>query len=115
MRPLSVGKELVANTKTTLFTVPTRQLAKWNLLFASNHSTSAKWFTCWWYDKSENTEIEVFFQYPLTAKGYLKIDSSYIVLEEGDEIRVQSETGSTCTAICTVELQATSAVQYNQY
>ena len=115
MRPLSIGKELVANTKTTLFTVPTRQIAKWNLLFASNHSTSSKWFTCWWYDKSENTEIEVVFEYPLTAKGFLKIDNSYTVLEEGDEIRVQSETGSTCTVICTVELESVSAVQYSQY
>lgn len=115
MRPLSIGKELVANTKTTLFTVPTRQIAKWNLLFASNHSTSSKWFTCWWYDKSENAEIEIFFQYPLTAKGYLKFDTPYVALEEGDEIRVQSETGSTCTVICTFELEATSAVQYSQY
>jgi hypothetical protein len=84
-------------------------------LFASNHSTSSKWITCWWYDKSENTEIEIVFQYPLTAKAFLKLDSSYTVLEEGDEIRVQSETGSTCTVICTVELEATSAVQYSQY
>jgi hypothetical protein len=115
MRPLSIGKELVANTKTTLFTVPTRQIAKWNLLFASNHSTSSKWITCWWYDKSENTEIEIVFQYGLTAKAFLKLDNSYTVLEEGDEIRVQSETGSACTVICTFELEATSAVQYSQY
>jgi hypothetical protein len=115
MRPLSIGKGLVANTKTTLFTVPTRQIAKWNLLFASNHSTSSKWITCWWYDKSENTEIEIVFQYGLTAKAFLKLDNSYTVLEEGDEIRVQSETGSACTVICTFELEATSAVQYSQY
>ena len=115
MRPLSVGKNLVANTKTTVFTVPTRQIAKWNLLYASNHSTSSKWVTCWWYDKSENTEIEIVFQYGLTAKAFLKLDNSYTVLEEGDEIRVQSETGSACTVICTFELEATSAVQYSQY
>jgi hypothetical protein len=115
MRPLSIGKKLVANTKTTLFTVPTRQIAKWNLLFASNHSTSSKWITCWWYDKSENTEIEIVFQYGLTAKEFLKLDNSYTVLEEGDEVRVQSETGSTCTVICTFELEGTSAVQYSQY
>ena len=115
MRPVSVGKSLVANTKTTMFTVPTRQIAKWNLLYASNHSTSSKWVTCWWYDKSENTEIEIVFQYSLTAKAFLKLDNSYTVLEEGDEIRVQSETGSACTVICTFELEATSAVQYSQY
>ena len=111
-RPHSVGKDLVANTKTTMFTVPTRNMAKWLLLFASNHSTSSKWFSCWWYDKSENTEIEVLFQYSLTAKEYIRIDgTAYVTLDEGDEIRVQSETGSVCSCIITVELEQRSSVQ----
>jgi hypothetical protein len=37
----------------------------------------------------------------------------YVALEEGDEIRITSETGSTMSIIVTVELEATSAVQYN--
>ncbi len=107
----SVGKDLVANTKTTMFTVPTRNIARWSLLFAANHSASSKWFTCWWYDSSENTEIEVVFEYGLTAKSYLKFDGSEVILDEGDEIRVQSETGSTTTCIITVELEQRSTVQ----
>ena len=111
-RPHSVGKDLVANTKTTMFTVPTRNMAKWLLLFASNHSTSSKWFSCWWYDKSENIEIEVLFEYGLTAKEFIRIDgTAYITLDEGDEIRVQSETGSTTSCIITVELEQRSTVQ----
>jgi len=111
-RPHSVGKDLVANTKTTMFTVPTRNMAKWLLLFTSNHSTSSKWFSCWWYDKSENIEIEVLFEYGLTAKEYIRIDgTAYITLDEGDEIRVQSETGSVCSCIITVELDQRSTVQ----
>jgi hypothetical protein len=38
-----------------------------------------------------------------------------VTLEEGDEIRVQAETGADCSVLCTFELEATSAVQYNQY
>jgi hypothetical protein len=111
-RSHSVGKDLVANTKTTMFTVPTRNMAKWLLLFASNHSTSSKWFSAWWYDKSENTEIEVLFEYGLTAKEFIRIDGqAYILLDEGDEIRVQSETGSTTSCIVTVELEQRSTVQ----
>ena len=110
-RPHSVGKDLVANTKTTMFTVPTRNIARWSLLFAANHSTSSKWFTCWWYDSSENTEIEIVFEYALTAKNFLKFDGSEVILDEGDEIRVQSETGSACTCIITVELEQRSTVQ----
>jgi hypothetical protein len=116
MRPVSVGKNLVANTKTTLFVVPTRQVAKWSLLWASNHTASAKNFTAWWYDKSTNTEVEIVFEYPLAAKTYLRFDgNAYVALEEGDEVRVKVETGATCSVICTFELDATSPVQYQQY
>ena len=114
-RPHSVGKDLVANTKTTMFTVPTRNMAKWNLLFATNHSASSKWLSVWWYDASENVEIEVLSEYPITAKNFLRIDGeAYVALDEGDEIRVQSETGSVTTCIITVELEQRSTVQqYN--
>lgn len=111
-RSHSVGQDLVANTKTTMFTVPSRNMAKWLLLFATNHSTSSKWINVWWYDKSENTEIEILSQYPITAKTFLRIDGqAYVMLDEGDEIRVQSETGSVTTCIVTVELEQRSTVQ----
>ena len=112
MRSHSVGKNLTANVKTTIFTVPTRNMAKWLLLFVTNHSTSSKWINVWWYDASENTEIEVLSQYAITAKDFLRIDgTAYILLDEGDEIRVQSETGSVTTCIVTVEIEQRSTVQ----
>ena len=114
MRPVSVGNNLVAATKTTLFTVPTRQVAKWNLLWAVNNTASAKNFSAWWYDKSTDTEVAIIVAYPLAAKTFLKFDGgSYVTLEEGDEVRVEVEAGATCSTICTFELEATSAVQYN--
>jgi hypothetical protein len=111
-RPHSVGANLVANTKTTLFTVPTRNIAKWNLLYAHNATSSAKNFSAWWYDKSENTEIAIVSDYPLPAKEYLKFDGgAYVVLDEGDEIRVKSETGAVASCIITMELEQRSTVQ----
>ena len=114
MRPYSHGLNLVAGTKTTMFTVPKQQLAKWTLLWAVNNTASAKNFSAWWYDKSTNTEVAVIVDYPLAAKTFLKFDGgSYVTLEEGDEVRLKSETGATASTICTFELEATSAVQYN--
>lgn len=114
MRPVSVGRNLVAGTKTLVFTVPTRQIAKWNLLWAINNTASAKNFSAWWYDKSENTEVAIVKDYQLAAKTFLKFDGgAYVTLEEGDEVRLQAETGADCSTICTFELEATSAVQYN--
>ena len=116
MRPVSVGKNLTAATKTTLFVVPTRQVAKWNLLWAINNTASSKNFTAWWYDKSTNTEVSVVSAYPLASKTFLKFNGdAYVTLEEGDEVRVEVEAGATCSVICTFELEATSPVQYQQY
>jgi hypothetical protein len=112
VRPISVGANLVANTKTTLYTIPKQNVGKWNLLYAINNTASAKNFSAWWYDKSTNTEIAIVDAYPLASKNFLKFDGgAYVLLEEGDEIRVLSETGSTCSCIVTVELEYTNVKQ----
>lgn len=117
MRSLSVGRNLTANTKTTLFTVPTRQVVKWNLAHISNHTGSNKYVSLWWYDKSENTEVVIIDQYSLDARKILQFGGNglYVTLEEGDEVRITSETGSAMSVTVTFELEATSAVQYSQY
>lgn len=115
MRSVSIGKVLVANTKTTMYTIPTKQIGKWNLLYAHNGTASAKKFDAWWYDASENIEVPVIFQYSLAASNYLKFDGgAYVVLEEGDEIRVQIETGATnASCIVTIELDTKLSAQFN--
>lgn len=114
MKPFSVGANLTPNTKTTLYTVPSGYYVKWNLLYAGNGTSSAKDFSAWWYDKSNNTEIGIVIDYPLDAKGYLKFDGgAYVTLEEGDEIRVQAELGSTTSVIITVELIQKNATGFN--
>ena len=86
MRPVSVGRNLVPNVKTTMFTIPTKHDGLWNLLHAYNGTASAKNFTVWWYDKSQNVEVAIITDYPLAAKSYLQFggDGKYVVLEEGD-------------------------------
>lgn len=111
-RPHSVGAVLTPNTVTTLFTVPTRNIARWSLLYAYNGTSSAKNFRAWWYDASEATEIPIVYDYPLGAKEFLKFDGSDVILDEGDEIRVWIETGATNPGcIITVELDTRSVVQ----
>lgn len=105
MRELSVGNNLTANVKTTVYTVPTGYYAKWSLLFVVNHTGNNKYIDALWYDKSANTEIRVLDNYLLSPSQYIRFDgSAFVVLEEGDEIRLQSETGSDMSAINTIEL-----------
>lgn len=114
--PVSVGKNLTANTKTTMAVVPTKYDAKWVLLHAYNGTASSKNFDVWWYDKSQNTEIEIITSYPLASKTYLQFggDGKYVMLEEGDEIRVKIETGAT-NAICVVTLELFSKATSTQF
>jgi hypothetical protein len=114
MKPFSVGKNLVANTKTTLYTIPAGYYAKWNLLYAHNSTASAKNFSAWWYDSSTTTEVAIVDAYPLPSKEYLKFDGgAYVVLEEGDEIRVLAETGATASCLITLELVQKNATNFN--
>lgn len=105
MREFSVGKNLTAATKTTLYTVPTGYYAKWNLLYMVNHTAGNKHFDVLWYDKSETTEIKLFDNYSLTAGQYLRFDGGAdIILEEGDEIRAETEAGAAMSIIVTIDL-----------
>jgi hypothetical protein len=106
MREVSVGTNLVAGVKTTVFTVPDKTYARWNLLYVMNNGASNKHVSVWWYDSSTNTEIEILNQVTVTTKQYLKLDGgTYVVLEEGDEVRIQSEAASTISTINTFETQ----------
>lgn len=105
MREISVGTNIAAATKTTLYTVPTGYYAKWNLCYIVNHTGNNKYVDVFWYDKSVTTEIKVLDNYILTAGNFLKFDGgAYIVLEEGDEIRAETESSSDMSIINTFEL-----------
>jgi hypothetical protein len=113
MRPVSVGKNLTANTLTTMYTVPKQYTARFYTLYAHNSGGSTKHFSAWWYDKSTNTEIVIVLEYNLSSKTYLQLDgSSYVFLEDGDEIRVKSETGSAVSCIVTMEQEYQASTQH---
>ena len=113
MRSHSVGRNLVANTKTTLFTVPTRNIALWKLAHISNHTGNNKYVSLWWYDKSEDTEVVLIDQYDLDARKIFEFGGQgvYVTLDEGDEVRITSESGSDMSVTVTFELDARSTVQ----
>lgn len=105
MRPVSVGTVLTTTDKTTVYTVPTGYYALWNLAYAVNHSGNNKYIDIIWYDASTNTEYFVVDNYVLSPTQFLKFDGgAYVVLEEGDQVRVQIELAATMNVINTFEL-----------
>ena len=104
MRPLSVGVSPTAAALTTLYTTPTGYYSLLKLLYIHNTGNNTKHITVEWYDVSESTAFDILTEYDLTTKQYLQFDgNAYIVLEEGDELRVTTQTDSTFTVIATFE------------
>jgi hypothetical protein len=105
MKPVSTGNILTAATKTTVYTVPTGYYARWVLCYVVNTGGNNKTVDALWYDSSTATEIHVLDNYVLSATQFIKFnDGAYVVLEEGDQVRLESETGSTMNTINTFEL-----------
>ena len=112
MRPHSIGKNLTANTLTTLFTVPTRNMAITHDILMTNRGAGNKHISIYWYDKSTNTSIEVVHERTISAKTSAVIDSNFsFVMDEGDQLRAISETGSTMTVVASFDIDTRSTVQ----
>lgn len=104
-RPVTVGLNLSAGVLTTVYTVPVGYYAKWNLMYVFNGSGSTKSFTAYWHDASASTDVYVLNANSISAKEYVRMDGgAYVVMEEGDKVMMQSESGSTFSTICTFEL-----------
>ena len=105
-RPVSVGKNLAAGVETIVYTVPQGYCANWNLLYAHNSLGTNKYLTVDWYDVSDDTHVSILEQYNFTAKTYFQFsgNGSGVVMEEGDQVHMTSEAGSSFGVICTFEL-----------
>ena len=104
MRALSVGVSPAATVDTTVYTCPKGYYAKFTVMYIHNTGGSTKHITVQWYDASANTTLDILTQYNFTSKNYLQFDgNAYIVLEEGDKIKITTEAGSTFSFIATFE------------
>lgn len=110
MRSVSIGKNLTANTLTTIYTVPTGYIAKWNLMYVFNNTGSTKTCAAYWTDVSQSENIYV-LNGTIASGSYVRLDGgAYVVLEEGDTIKMQSEAGSSFSTICTFELEKKTGI-----
>ena len=104
MRALSVGISPTAAVDTTVYTCPTGYYAKFTVMYIHNTGGSTKHITVQWFDSSANTTLDILTQYDFSTKTYLQFDgNAYIVLEEGDKIKITTQSGSTFSFIATFE------------
>jgi hypothetical protein len=73
-------------------------------MYIHNTGGSTKHITVQWFDASASTTLDILTQYNFTSKNYLQFDgNAYIVLEEGDKIKITTESASTFSFIATFE------------
>ena len=109
MRALSVGVSPTAAVDTTVYTCPTGYYAKFTVMYIHNTGGSTKHITVQWFDASANTTLDILTQYNFTSKNYLQFDgNAYIVLEEGDKIKITTQSASSFSFIATFEEEGLS-------
>ena len=104
MRALSVGVSPTAAVDTTVYTCPTGYYAKFTVMYIHNTGGSTKHITVQWFDASANSTLDILTAYDFTSKTYLQFDgNAYIVLEEGDKIKITTQSSSSFSFIATFE------------
>lgn len=111
-RKISVAATKATTTKDTLYTVPTKNTALWNLMYLIS-LTSNETPKVYWYDSSSNTEFFVVGGKNLGVGEYVLLSQAEVVLQEGDEIRIQNTGTNTVTYIATLELVPNQATQFH--
>ncbi len=111
MRALSVGVSPTAAVDTTVYTCPTGYYAKFTVMYIHNTGGSTKHITVQWFDASANTTLDILTQYDFTSKDYLQFDgNAYIVFEEGDKLKITTQSGSTFSFIATFEQEGLTRI-----
>jgi hypothetical protein len=104
MRAISVGVSPTAAVDTTVYTCPTGYYAKFTVMYIHNTGGSTKHITVQWFDASANTTLDILTNYDFSSKTYLQFDgNAYIVFEEGDKLKVTTQSASSFSFIATFE------------
>jgi hypothetical protein len=73
-------------------------------MYIHNTGGSTKHITVQWFDASANSTLDILTQYDFTSKNYLQFDgNAYIVFEEGDKLKITTQSGSSFSFIATFE------------
>ena len=95
-------------TAVTLYTCPPNAKSHMSLLYITNSGTAASDIAIEWYRASQTETHNIIAGKNLSVGDFIKYDGSFIVLEEGDQIKfTPSATGGGASphldCFCTVE------------
>jgi hypothetical protein len=110
-RKVSAVTTKTTTTKDTILTVPTKNTGLWQVMYVIS-LTGNDTPKVYWYDSSTNTEYFIVGGKNLGAGEYILLSNAEVVMQSGDQIRVQNSGTNTVTYIATVEFIPETAVQF---
>jgi hypothetical protein len=111
-RKVSAVTTKTTTTKDTILTVPTKNTGLWQLMYIIS-LTGNDTPKVYWYDVSTNTEYFILGGKNLGAGDFIILDgNTEVVMQAGDQIRVQNSSTNTVTYVATVEFIPETAVQF---
>lgn len=112
-RKVTAAQTRTNATKVTLYTVPARNRAEWEMMYVIS-LTGTDSPAVYWYDSSANVEYQILGAKNLGAGEYVLLSTAVVVMEENDEIRIKNSSTNTVTYIATVELIQNTSVSFHQ-
>ena len=111
-RKVSAVTTKATTTKDTILTVPTKNTGLWQLMYIIS-LTGNDTPKVYLYDVSTNTEYFIVGGKNLGAGEYIILDgNTEVVMQAGDQLRVQNSSTNTVTYVATVEFIPETAVQF---
>jgi hypothetical protein len=110
-RKVSAAATRTDSTKVTLLTVPTKNTGLWQLMYIIS-TAGTETPKVYWYDKSADVEYFIVGGKNLGAGDYVLLTNAEVVMQEGDEIRIQNTGTNSVTYVATVEFVPEQAVQF---
>jgi hypothetical protein len=102
----SIGISLPAATNTTVLTVPSGYIAELNFMYLYNDTGSTKTVTAYWEHAHDvSHQIKLLNGVSVTTKEVILYDNLSIVMNQGDKLVVNPETGADMSIIVTFDLR----------
>ncbi len=111
-RKVSAAKTKTTTTKEVLYTVPANNTGFWQLLYVIS-TAGTETPKVYWYDKSKNLEYLILAGKNLGAGDYLLFTEAVVVIQGGDEIRIEQAGTNSVTYTVTIELIQEQAIQFH--
>jgi len=112
MNKFSIGKNYTSSGTNTLFTVPSKHVARIDYILVS--AKEGKKFGLTWHDSGTSTDVDIIpYETALTAGATTTFENVDILLQEGDSVKTEAEGGSDTSVIVTFDIFPSKGITFN--